>query len=122
MPCSIFRHRLRASLVRNLCLFVLSIIFCHLVLLAQSPEASKSGSSDFSKLTGGPDDSATVTAPPDLSDPTPATAPSESSSRKDLLPDTSSSITKASATPQNQKWNWKASTLQTFEFTMFDHV
>ena len=124
MSCSIFRHGFRATGLRNLCLFVFWIACCYSALLAQSPEASKSGSSDFPNLTGGSDNSATITgAPPDLPDnPTPATAPSDSSSRYNLLPDTSSSITKPSATPQNQKWNWKASTLQTFEFTMFDHV
>ena len=44
----------------------------------------------------------------------------ESSSRNDLLPVETPSTIQAKAAPA--KWNWKASTLQAFEFTMFNHV
>ena len=48
-------------------------------------------------------------------------APSaESSSQHHIPPPPPSAVTPRPATPQ--KWDWKASTLQSFEFTMFNHV
>lgn len=117
------RHGVSAAIVRLLCLVVLLTSAGCLVLSAQPTEPSatpgRRGDEVATKALSSVDfpqqDDQTSFAQ-DLPD-----SPSaESSSRGNLLPVETPSTTQLKAAPA--KWNWKASTLQAFEFTMFNHV
>ena len=120
------RHRFR---IRNLGelygLLVLSLC-CSPVLFAQSPfpqsmEQAESGSALFVDGSGGVADT-----------PEPPDHPSEEHGQfaktpaETILPDARSRALVLPSGPKapapSQKWDWKASTLQTLEFTMFSHA
>jgi hypothetical protein len=108
--------------------------FCFLsALLAQNFQQGSNDTEPSATLVDGSFDSTSGEVSPALPQAPPASSaassssgieqpvdPSgESSSRNNLVPGTSSSVGLA---PSAQKWNWRASTLQSFEFTMFNHV
>ena len=118
MPCSLGRHRFRTGLVQKLCLSVFVIAYCNSALVSQAAKSSETDSTISDRITGG----SVGSAPPTNSNLSAdkSTEAAESSSQNQIFPATPSAVITAPATLP--KWNWKASTLQSFEFTMFNHV
>jgi len=118
VPCSLGRHRFRTGLVQKLCLLVFVIAYCNSALVSQAAKSSETDSTISDRITGG----SVGSAPPTNSNLSAdkSTEAAESSSQNQIFPATPSAVITAPATLP--KWNWKASTLQSFEFTMFNHV
>lgn len=116
MSCAFEKHILRNLPFPSLCFFVVLISFSCLATQAQSL-AQNAVDDDADVLDLGTDDTSPLPQYPSLS-----SRASESSSRSSVASPVLAGSVQATATPLSRKWNWKASTLQTFEFTMFDHV
>jgi hypothetical protein len=121
MPCYFEKLRFRAGL-RKLCCLVALSLRCSPALFAKPLGPRELGSA--LAVDGGSEGIADSSEDRDL----PSYEPGQLTKTAGgiILPDPSSmavvlpGVAKAPVT--SQKWNWKATTLQTFEFTMFSHL
>jgi hypothetical protein len=116
VSCRFERHGFRTLFFWNLCFaVVLNSVSC-LAMQALSP-APDTTYNDTTAVEAATDE---ATALPQH--PTPGSSGSESSSHPAVASPVLAGSVQSTTTPLPTKWNWKASTLQSFEFTMFNHV
>jgi len=117
VSCFLRRHGFRSRVLRALCLFVVLLSFSCQLMKAQTA-AQNVADGDASSLALATDDSSALPQQPSVGSPA-----SESSSRPAISTAMfDGSVHPTATSPLSTKWNWKASTLQSFEFTMFNHV